>query len=270
MAWSKLKNIIILILLLFNLFLLVLIAGQQMRTARYEADTLSQTVEALALNGIAVGEDALPGNMTLAPLTVLHDSTTEPSVARILLDNEDIISARSGALNIYSSVSGNLNFRSSGEFSATLSAPWTGFDSMEGHTAALLEQLSLSVWSTTVSLSDYTVTAIPSLDGAPIFNAPVILTYNESVLLSMAGYLPGQAAPDSGQTAITVPTALIAVLEYVLEHGTVCRSIDRMTPGYTAAASLSDSVRLTPCWLVETDTANYYVDALTGAVTPVS
>lgn len=268
MAWSKLKNIIILILLFFNLFLLVLIVGQEISTVRYEADTLNQTIEALTLNGIAVEKDTLPGAMELSPLTVVHDSSTEQSIAQLLLDKEDIIAARSGTFNLYSSVSGNLNFRSSGEFSATLSIPWSEYDSIQHHASALLEELGISVWS--VTAADNRVTAIPMLDGAPLFDAPVILTYTEKLLVSIEGYFPGQATPDPSQTSITLPTALVAVLEYVLERGTVCRSIDRMTPGYTAAVSLSDSVQLTPCWLVETDTANYYVNALTGAVTPAS
>ena len=269
MAWSKLKNIIILILLFCNLFLLLLIVGQQISTARYEADTLTQTVAALEQNGIIVAEDALTNPELPDSLTVTHDPASEAQMAQLLLDNADIISAYSGTFNLYSSVSGNLMMQSNGEFSATLSMPWTEFNSISEHASALLAQLGITVWDMTVT--DYTVTVIPMINGAPIFNAPTTLVYHENLLLSIEGYLPGLYTPDSGASdPITLPTALVSVLEYVLDRGIVCRSIERVTPGYTAALSLSGSARFTPCWLVKADTSSYYVDALTGVITPVN
>jgi len=267
MAWSKLKNIIILILLLFNLFLLLLIVGEQIRTNRYEADTLSQTLKALSLNGIAVEETALPEKTELLPLKLSHNSTMQAEAARILLNGEDYIASYSGALNVYTSLSGSVSFRASGEFSATLSTPCAPDTTYTEHASSLLEQLGIATGELTVSGS--TVTALPTLDGIPVFNLPVTLVYNEQLLLSASGCLPGQLTPESEQPLLSVPDMLVSVLEYVLNRGIVCRSITRITPGYTAAA-LSDSLRLTPCWLVETDTANYYVDALSGAVTPIN
>lgn len=269
MAWSKLKNIIILILLFCNLFLLLLIVGQQVSTARYEANTLTQTVAALDRNGIIVADSALLAPDLPDSLSVTHDPTSELHVAQTLLNNTDIISACSGTFNLYSSVSGNLTMQGNGEFSATLAMPWTEYTSISEHTAALMAQLGISVWN--ITTTDQTVTVIPLLDGVPIFNAPTILVYHEDLLLSMDGYFPGLGTPDSGAAEpITLSTALVSVLEYVLDRGIVCRSIEHMTPGYTAVLSLSGSARFTPCWLVETDTSSYYVDALTGTVTPTS
>lgn len=268
MAWSKIKTIIIVILLLLNLFLLVLVVGQQMRSARYEADTLRQTVEALYSNGagISVDEDLLPRSMDLAALSVPRDEAAEAKVAAALLTG-DIIANSTGGLSVYSSVSGNVSFRSNGDFSATLSLPASGYSSPEDHAAGLLEQLGVQTWS--LSADGERVTAVQAVNGAPAVNARLTLTYSGESLVSMEGkLLLGAAGPEPEQgESITVPTALVSFLDYVVENGDICSSISRMTAGYLTAASLSSPIRLTPCWLIDTDVASYCVDAVTGDVT---
>ena len=59
MPRSKLKNIIILILLLVNAFLLLLVGGQLIQTRQAQRSTLAKAGLILAQNGIAVSEEAL-------------------------------------------------------------------------------------------------------------------------------------------------------------------------------------------------------------------
>ena len=59
MEWPKLKNIIILILLLVNGFLLVLVVGREFQVNRYERSALTQAGQVLAQNGITVEDDLL-------------------------------------------------------------------------------------------------------------------------------------------------------------------------------------------------------------------
>ena len=75
MEWPKLKNIIILILLLVNGFLLVLVVGRELQVARYERSALTQAGQILAQNGISVEEDLLyeAARSSLIPLTVQRD-----------------------------------------------------------------------------------------------------------------------------------------------------------------------------------------------------
>ena len=267
MAWSKLKNIVIVILLLLNLFLLLLIVGQQFRTRRYEVDTLKQTVEALSLNGINVEEDALPEKSNLSVFSATLDSSLQATAAGVFLKDETPIVSNNGTHMVYSALSGNLSFRSNGEFFVSLSLPCPPDLTPVQHAVTLFQSLGLTTDEPTVS--DQTVTALPMVSGAPVFNAPLTLVYKDQLLLSASGYLPGKLTADTQQSLLALPDALISILEYVLDRGIICRSIIAVTPGYTATP-LTDSLRLTPCWLVETDIENYYVDALTGAVSPAT
>lgn len=268
MAWSKIKTIIIAILLVLNLFLALLVAGQQISAKRYQSNTLRQTVDALSLNGITVADDALPTAMKLSGTTFSRSTAVESAMAELLLSG-DIINTSSGSMHVYSSVSGNVSFRSNGDFSATLNLDCSQFDSFADHAAALLKEMDVPFWSITADSNRNTVTVIQTVDNAPAFNARLTLTYAHNQLLSMEGkLLLGNSVPDSEPgTSVSIPTALVSFLEYIVDSGTVCRSINRVTSGYLTTTSLSDTIRLTPCWFVETDTANYYLDAATGSVT---
>lgn len=269
MAWSKIKTIIIVILLLLNAFLLVLIGSRQAASRRYEATALSQTVQVLSDNGIAVDESVLPRSMELGALAVTRDEVAEAAAARRLLGEDAVLSSTAG-LNMYTAGSGSVSFRGSGDFSAALQLSAEGYASPADHAAALMGELGAGVWS--ISAEGETVTVVQTVNGAPAFNVRLTLVYEGSVLTSMEGkLLLGAAAADAEQgAAITVPTALVSFLGYIVDSGAVCRSIQGMTAGYLTAAALTDPVRLTPTWLVETDTASYYVDASTGNVTRVS
>ena len=59
MAWSKVKNIMILLLLLVNAFLLVLVGMRQGESRRYQDAALTQAIGVLEQNGIQVETQAL-------------------------------------------------------------------------------------------------------------------------------------------------------------------------------------------------------------------
>ncbi len=268
MSWSKLKTIIIFILIFTNLFLLFLVGGQQVASKRYETQTLHQMVDALALNGITLDKDALPRTVELPALTMANSEQTEAAAAKLLLTG-DIINTNNGGLRVYSSVSGNVSFRSNGDFSASISLSAQEYASPEEHAIALLETLGIDLWILTANGNQ--VTTIQKVNGVPAFNLQLTLTYEAKVLTSMEGklLLSLPIIDTEHPPSITIPTVLAAMLELV-SSGAVYRSIHQMTAGYLTTSALSEPARLIPVWLVETDVANYYVDATTGTVSRVS
>ena len=70
---------------------------------------------------------------------------------------------------------------------------------------------------------------------------------------------------------LDLPTAMLRFLDGVTATGDVCSVIRSMEAGYrTSSQPLSGGVRLSAAWLVSTDTADYYLDAATGALTRIS
>ena len=267
MAWSKIKTIIIVILLILNLFLLCLVSFLQIRSARYEASALTETIAILARNGIQTEKGVLPSTLARASCSLTRDTEREAQVASLLLGDDTAFSS-SGGLHLYTSEAGSANFRSNGEFSVTLSLSSAGYDSYRDHAEHLLQTLGVESWYLTQTGN--TVTATQCLDGMPVFSSTgIVFSYQEDGTLAtiLGRIFLGKIAADSElPDAISVSTALLAFLDYAVENGDVCRSIDGMVPGYLIAA-LSDPIRLTPVWVITTDTADYYLDPATGEVT---
>jgi len=263
-AWSKVKNIIIVILAALNLCLLALIVSRQMQSRRYAGETLIRTIEVLENNGLAVETAGLPSEDQLPSMSVSRNDEKEKAAAEFLLGQE-VISSYSGGMSIHSSVKGNLSFYG-GSMAGSFAIPWSEFDSFRAHAESLLQGMEIDVWK--LESVGETVTAVPALNGVPVFNARIEFTYEGDLLKRIEGRFPGSVTPEKEQEVpITIPTALISLLEYVMESGTVCRSVRNVTPGYFIASTGADSARITQCWHVETDTVPFYIDAATGNVT---
>lgn len=278
MSWSKLKNIIILILLLLNLFLLALVGVNRIRSDRYRATALSEAAAVLEANGIQV-PDILPSDMELSSAVSARDLEREEQLAAALLGEDARAEAAGGGLYVYESDIGRASFRSNGELTVEFTAPALFDDGVEhaAHVRQLLERLDLRVWQ--VDESGDTVTVLQSVNGAPVFSSgvasssasPVGVSFSfdgDGRLLRVSGRLllgQAQADPD-GEPPLSVPTALIGFFGFIVENGDVCQAIREMQPAYRVSA-LTDPVRLTPVWRITTDTGDYVVDACTGEIT---
>ena len=65
MPWSKLKNIILMILLVTNLCLLVLVGGQELQNSRLKSRAREDTIQLIRGRGVQVEENLIPQSMTL-------------------------------------------------------------------------------------------------------------------------------------------------------------------------------------------------------------
>ena len=138
MEWHRLKNVIILILLLLNGFLLVLAAARWRESVRYERAALDQTVEALANRGVEVDPDGLSDPGTLPPMSLERDPEAERTLARALLDEAVEADNLGGGLYLYRGVLGEVSIRAGGELSAALAdSPHWDAANPKDHAAAL-------------------------------------------------------------------------------------------------------------------------------------
>ncbi|MBD5132901.1 MAG: hypothetical protein HDT38_00280 [Clostridiales bacterium] len=275
MEWPKLKNLIILILLTVNGFLLVLVGARREEAANYERLALERTAQVLEQGGVRVELDALAAMDRLSPAAVERDVEGEARLACALLGEELQGDNRGGGLYLYRGELGEVSLRSGGELSASFEEDgrWQT-DHPESHAAALLEKMGIKAEQTGLSTQgEETAVRFRQLwDGVPVFSCEVELSYRDGELRSLRGTLliaKGSTA-EAGQ-ALTLPTALMRFSEGMAAAGDVCSAIRSMEAGYRGhAQSLSGGVRLTPVWLVATDTANYYLDGITGALTRVA
>ena len=136
METYRLKNIVILILLLLNLFLLGLTVHLRLQQ-RHTAQTLAQQLTRLYENsGISLPEDLDVGAAALTPMTASRSLDDEAALAAYLLGRQVDGEDQGGGIYTYTGDGGAVQFRSSGAFDyapalpAALGDPetfWEGF-----------------------------------------------------------------------------------------------------------------------------------------------
>ena len=85
MPWSKLKNIILLILAVTNLCLLLLVGGQALQGSRLRSRAREDAIQLLRDRGVQVEEGIIPQSMGLRPQIAERDLESEERAAAALL-----------------------------------------------------------------------------------------------------------------------------------------------------------------------------------------
>lgn len=265
MPWTKLKNIILLILVLTNLFLLALVVSQSLQSRRQNSQTREHTVLFLAERGVEVSADSIPQSIELLPQTAERNQEKEQQTAALLLKGEVEKEARGGEIYRYSNSQGWVQYHSDGSFSAYLEPGVYPAQDKKAACTAILETVGFE--GTLLEETEEELVFQQTWNEIPLFGQRVsIFCANGSVSTISGQRLMGEPEVDQTRKTITVSTALVRFLNGVSTLGDVCNRIDRVEEGYVCTATLTGSMLLTPAWQVTTDTGAYQLDTVTGTV----
>lgn len=271
MPWSKLKNMILAILAVTNLALLVLVGGQAIQGSRLLSRAREDAIRFLQDRGVEVDEGIVPASMDLRPQIVERDLAAEERAAAALLGSPITAESRGGEVYRYYNDKGSVQFHGGGTLSAQLEAGAfpIGGDRASG-CVSLMERMGFHGSILEENGDEFLFRQ--TWKGAPLFTQQATLVCQGYGLAAITSgrQLAGNPREDPARDVITVATALIDFLNGVGALGDVCNRIDAIEPGYTATASLSGPILLTPVWRVTTDTGSYQLDAVTGGVSRVS
>lgn len=268
MSWSRLKTIMIYILLLLNLFLLGLVGMNRLRARRYQTAALTEAAAVLTRNNIQVRQEDLPREMKLPAAVAIRDLQKEERLVRVFLGEDIQASASGGGLYVYEGEAGTASFRGNGEFTITCNRPsdWSITP------REVMERLELDIGRTWEK--EGSAAAEQSLNGVPVYpsgsgnQGAAGITFEFDSLGRLRGVsgrlLLGKLTGSQEELPISVSTALIAFFNFVVDSGDLCRELTGMTPVYRAAAG--EPVHLTPAWRISTDTGDYFVDAVSAEV----
>ncbi len=271
MPWTKLKNIILAILVITNLCLLLLVGGQALRGGRMQVQARESAIQFLRNRGVEVDEAIIPQKMDLRPQAVERDTEGEERSAAALLRGSVTAESRGGEVYRYFNEKGSVQFHSDGTFSAQLDP--ASFPLGEDRQAGCLSLLKrMGFEGTILEETEDELIFRQSWQGSPLFTQQMTLTCRGGGLAAITAgrQLLGKSQEDASRTTISVSTALIDFINGVNALGDVCNRIDAIQPGYITSVSLSGPTVLTPVWRVTTDTGAYQLDTVTGAVSRVS
>ncbi len=270
MAWSKLKNIILLLLVLTNLFLLFFVFQKEFQEDQMERRARESAISFLRERGIQVEEEQIPRTMDLAPQTVERDRAREEAIAAALLGEQMGVESRGGEVYRYDSAKGAVQFHSDGAFSAEF-APGV-FPLGEDRAKTCMEALALlDFQGELVEETADSLTFRQLWEDVPLFTQQVTLVCREGSLTGMTGgrRLVGRPEADGSRQPVTVPTALFDFYNGLKTLGDVCSRIDGVIQGYVSTAALSGPIGLTPVWRITTDTGAYQLDLLSGELSRI-
>jgi len=269
MEGSKIKNIVIIILLLLNGFLLVLVGGRWAQDTHSHDAARSSAIQVIRQSGIALEEAVVPREMTLGVLEARRDLTVERTLAAGLLGENMTVEARGGEVYRYHSPLGWVQFHSTGEFLAEFEPGAFVPDgiTMQEHGANVLARLGFEAQL----LEDNgkgTLSFRQLVDGVPVLGCQAVLHYEQDGLVSITGgrRLPGQPQPTGERDTLSVATALMRLYNGMKGLGDIYNRVESIAPAYTMSVSLSGPARLDPVWYVKTDTGSYQLDTRTGQV----
>lgn len=260
MPVSKLKNLAILILLLANAALLCLLVPRQLHQ-RQQTQALRDSVSRLcAEQNVVLDSDHVPETITLYPLE-LADSAAAETAALTALLNETPEKTDSGRLT---SPSIRLGSWENGVLSLKLSGQ-KEVSNLRSAASRTLGKMGFQTHSldtpTRLSPGIYSLNAVQSVLGVPVFSGGLTLTYANSALSDLSGtFFTGTLTRADDTACITAAEAVVAFLSARMELGWVGSAITGLEQGYYNYASAGTAIRLTPVWKITTDTGSFLVN----------
>ena len=261
----KLKNIIILILVLVNAFLLTSLAQRR----RAERDAFNRTAEQLValfqedgmtLDPRAISRDAPPDGVTLS-----RDTALEERAASFLLGASPTSSDQGGGIFHYAGAAGEAFFRSNGSFEA--SGLLAGEDP-EDFCRDFCR--SFSYEEPVLQLDgegNGSASVFARYGGLPVFNCTASFVVEGGILTAVSGTLlpKGVSAPSGTEPPLSAAGALLAFQRMRRESAVVASTVTDTRLCYELQAG-GGVLSLAPVWWIVTDTEDYYVNCYTGAV----
>ncbi|NLV49711.1 MAG: hypothetical protein GXY20_03335 [Clostridiales bacterium] len=257
---GKLKNIVIILLVIVNLCFAGILAADILQSRGIEARENSELAEVLASNGIFIDSEIIPKPEKVQSWTLTRNQASEAELAKALLGETNGI-AQGGGIWLYQSPAGWIRFRSGGEFEAELN----GFSGTAEDIAGIFAQSGASLIKTAPlgdtqdgsAAGEYVYT----FGGAQVVNCKVTISTSENILRLSGMRLYGQPQIHSGQTGIKPQTAIMSFLNRIKTSGGICNRIDSLEIGYMLSVFPSGA-SLEPVWCIRTDAGTYYVSAV--------
>lgn len=262
----RLKNCIILILVLMDLFLLFSLLSREGSRHTAQHTAAEQMASLFAADGITLDPDSISDQTPPTGLTLSRSDEWERQAAAALLGNQLSRSDQGGGIYTYSSTRGAAMFRSTGGFDAagTLASNGVSFCRDFCETFGYQEPEFLLDGT-----NSGTVTVTRLYDDYPVFNGSITFSITEGVLTGVSGTL----LPDTYEETISdvhplsASAALTAFQKLRRETQAVVSSVSDVYLCYELQSTASVPMALIPSWCIVTDTALYYVNCITGTVT---
>lgn len=266
MEWPKLKNIILIILAVTDLFLLSLVGLRDWNSSRYQAEVRQDALKLLEKNGIQMEEGLLPRDACLPVATVTREQEKEiEALSQSLGEGSEV--AQGGGQYHYTGTKGEAYLRNRGGFFISLaSGAYPAEGEIGQHAADTLSLMGFEglVVSVEGDETEGEVELMQLWEGIPVRGCSATVSYEQGELVAISGVWLNGTPVLAGELELSAVTGLLRFLEEFADTGDVCNQILTMQVEYQYSTSLTKASVLLPVWFFETDTGCYHLDITAG------
>jgi len=267
---SKIKNFIIILLALVNVFLLAIVISGA-REKREADNSRKEALEnVLAEKGLTLNPDiALPENVP--PLLSLQRDMDAEYRSISALIGKCTPQDEGGNSFFYDGTDGQATFNGTGEFKIELN-PGVISRGRDPVVAAKVALKKMGLESSDIEPIveedgiKTTVTLCCSWDKTAIYDAIIVFDFNSEYLWLVSGVRPLDVkySVQSSEDYPDSVTIIMNFLEYISNTGYVCNEISDLKIEYSMNSTVSGNCILRPVWCIETNLGLNYIDAKTG------
>ena len=274
MSVSKIKNLILLILLLGVLGLLPAVVPAQAARLGEEKSVHEKLSELYASYGLKLDAAGLPASRMLYSMELENPSAK--LAAQALLGSKAAEQESPGRMIAsYACAGGTLQLSRAGELAAKITDASSAHDLLRA-TRRYLRSMDFTAAAVQEPVREsagvYSVTASQSLCGVPIFESALTFTYRNQTLFRVEGtyYPTGEMVRVSEDACISCADALVALLASRDSLGWVGSEIFSCEQGYVHSETAASAMRFVPVWRIETDAGSFYVSGITREVRQIA
>ncbi len=272
MEYSKIKNIIIVILLALNMFFLVLFLIGRSESGKLERQARDDIISLFSAAGISVDTSVIPSDSSIGYYKMTRDLEIEKLIAGTMLGTKDMTAAGGGVYH-YSNILGEAVFYPQGDFSVTLTTGKVLKDTSNATIEKFLKDMNIDAVVDS-SMPDAagtgkTVYLYCIFNKTRIMNARLAMVFEGEKLIYVSGKRPGAAPVYADAKIMSVKTALLSFLNGIKSLDPYCKKINCVSASYHISDDGSDGAVLLPVWRVETDSGNYYVNGINGKISVI-
>lgn len=271
MAWSRVKNILIAMLIAANAFLLVIYGITTWRENQYQ-DQVKADLQAVAASlNITISEELVqPEVQTLLPLQVYADDAQDQLIAVQLLGECEPFSTEDGAV-AFETTQGKLLLASEGELDLTLYGKTAKTEhKARAQVKKILKTLGQNARDLVVlpATEDarFRIKADLFASGMPVFNASLIFEFKTESLHVTGKRLLHHPQQVSGTTIQELPGLLLRLFGYWQEQQQGAKTITGIDLGYLTKNRTGKRMTVLPVWRVSENNAVWYISAVDGSV----
>lgn len=273
MEWPRVKNILIVLLAIVNVFLFSVYMTSSIKNARGVEETIENTVLVLNKCGFSIGENQIPSKASvLYPVSAERDYKAEAKVAKKFAGSE--VAEEINGVSVYAGEYGEARFKSDGSFAIIVKdiARLTDAYDAEEITRDLTKLLDITVSDKMEIIKEgdtLTIVARQTSLGIPIYNCKINISVMSDKSAKIYGrMLKGKRDVLRDNEPQDITGLLVSTVEILNNNGVNGGTIESITGGFhisnISSGSHNETLYAVPVWQITVDGRNTYINAMNG------